>query len=65
MCDRQQGLIAGACVTQATNKAEREAAVELIEHLPVRRRRIQVAADKVTTRRCLWSDCAGSRPRPR
>jgi transposase len=46
LCDREQGLIAGACVTAATNKAEREAAVELIENLNVRRRRIQVAADK-------------------
>lgn len=46
LCDRQQGLIAGACVTSATNKAEREAAVELIENLGVRQRRIQVAADK-------------------
>jgi transposase len=46
LCDREQGLIAGACVTSATNKAEREAAVELIENLEVRRRRIQVAADK-------------------
>jgi len=46
LCDREQGLIAGACVTQATTKAEREAAVELIENLEVRRRRIQVAADK-------------------
>jgi transposase len=46
LCDREQGLIAGACVTSATTKAEREAAVELIENLEVRRRRIQVAADK-------------------
>jgi transposase len=46
LCDRDQGLIAGACVTSATTKAEREAAVELIENLEVRRRRIQVAADK-------------------
>ena len=46
LCDRERGLIAGACVTSATTKAEREAAVELIETLPVRRGRIQVAADK-------------------
>jgi len=46
LCDRQQGLIAGASVTSATTKAEREAAVELLENLEVRRRRIQVAADK-------------------
>jgi transposase len=46
LCDREQGLIAGASVTSATTKAEREAAVELIENLDVRRRRIQVAADK-------------------
>jgi transposase len=46
LCDREQGLIAAACVTSATTKAEREAAVELIENLDVRRRRIQVAADK-------------------
>lgn len=46
LCDREQGLIAGACVTSATTKAEREAAVELIENLEVRRRRIQIAADK-------------------
>ena len=46
LCDRKRGLIAGACVTSATTKAERQAAVELIENLEVRRRRIQVAADK-------------------
>jgi transposase len=46
LCDREYGLIAGACVTTATTKAEREAAVELIENLEMRRRRIQVAADK-------------------
>ena len=33
-------------MTQATTKAEREAALQLIENLEVRRRRIQVAADK-------------------
>jgi transposase len=46
LCDRERGLIAGACVTPATTKAEREAAVELIENLEVRKQRIQVAADK-------------------
>jgi transposase len=46
LCDREHGLIAGACVTTATTKAEREAAVELIDNLETRRRRIQVAADK-------------------
>ena len=46
LCDRAHGLIAGACVTSATTKAEREAAVELIQNLEVRKRRIQVAADK-------------------
>jgi IS5 family transposase len=46
LCDREHGLIAGACVTTATTKAEREAAVELIDNLERRRRRIQVAADK-------------------
>lgn len=46
VCDREQGLIAAASVTRATTKAEREAAVELIENLEVRKRRIQVAADK-------------------
>jgi transposase len=46
LCDRQYGLIAGACVTSASTKAEREAAVELIRNLETRRPRIQVAADK-------------------
>jgi hypothetical protein len=33
-------------LTEATTLGERQAAVEMIEPLPVRRRRIQVAADK-------------------
>jgi IS5 family transposase len=44
--DVRQGLIAAACVTRATSKAEREAALEMIRELPSRKRRIRVAADK-------------------
>lgn len=46
LSDIRHDLIAGACVTRATTKAERQAAVEMIEQLQVRRRRIHVAADK-------------------
>lgn len=46
LSDMRHGFIAAACVTEATTKSEREAAVAMIEQLPVRRRRIQVAADK-------------------
>lgn len=44
--DMRQGLIAAACVTQATTKAERDAALEMIRELPLRKRRIRVVADK-------------------
>jgi transposase len=46
LSDTRYDLIAGACVTPATTKAEREAALELIEGLEKRRGRIGVAADK-------------------
>jgi transposase len=46
LSDARQGLIAAACVTRATTKAEREAAVEMVRELSVRKRRIRVAADK-------------------
>ena len=46
LSDMRHGLVAAACVTEATTKSEREAAVAMIEQLPVRHRRIQVAADK-------------------
>jgi IS5 family transposase len=46
LSDLRYGLIAAACVTEATTKSERVAAAEMIERLPVRHRRIQVAADK-------------------
>jgi transposase/IS5 family transposase len=46
LSDMRHGLIAAACVTEATTRGERDAAVEMIQQLPVRRRRIQVAADK-------------------
>jgi hypothetical protein len=46
LSDARHGLVAAACLTEATTLGERQAAVEMIEHLPVRRRRIQVAADK-------------------
>jgi transposase len=46
LSDRKYGLIASACVTPATTKAEREAALEMIDNLAVRRGRIAVAADK-------------------
>jgi transposase len=46
LSDAQHGLVAAACVTEATSKGEREAAIEMIEQLPERKRRIQVAADK-------------------
>lgn len=44
--DTRHGLIAQACVTEATALGERAAAVAMIEALAVRRRRIEVAADK-------------------
>jgi len=44
--DARCGLIAAACVTEATATAEREAAVELVRELAVRKPRIRVAADK-------------------
>jgi len=46
LSDGRHGLIAQACVTEATTLGERQAALEMIEKLGVRRRRIQVAADK-------------------
>lgn len=46
LSDMRQGLIAAACVTRATTKAEREAAVEMVRELRHRKRRIRVAADK-------------------
>jgi len=46
LTDRRHGLVTAACVTEATTKGEREAAVAMLEALPVRKRRIQVAADK-------------------
>ena len=46
LSDRRQGLIAAACVTESTTRAEREAAVQMIAELPVRKARIHVAADK-------------------
>lgn len=46
MSDVRHGFIAAASVTEATTRGEREAAVAMIEQLPVRRARIQVAADK-------------------
>ena len=44
--DAKQGLIAAACVTEATTRGERQAAVEMIAALPRRKRRIHVSADK-------------------
>lgn len=44
--DARHGLIAAACVTEATATGEREAALEMIGNLTARRARIQVAADK-------------------
>ncbi len=46
LSDMRHGLIAAACVTRATTKAEREAAVEMVRELSQRKRRIRVAADK-------------------
>ena len=46
LSDLRHGLIAAACVTEATTRSEREAAAQMIEQLPMRRKRIQVAADK-------------------
>jgi len=46
LSDMRHGLIAAACVTEATTRSEREAAAQMIEQLPMRRKRIQVAADK-------------------
>lgn len=44
--DTQHGLIAAACLTEAATFAERQAGIQMIEQLPQRKRRIQVAADK-------------------
>ena len=46
LSDARHGLIAQACVTEATTLGERAAAVAMIAQLPVRRGRIAVAADK-------------------
>lgn len=46
LSDARHGLIAAACVTEATTRAEREAAMEMIAERSSRRRRIWVAADK-------------------
>ena len=46
LSDARHGLIAQACVTEATTLGERAAAVAMIEALAVRRARIAVAADK-------------------
>jgi transposase len=46
LSDARHGLIAAASVNEATALGEREAAAAMIEELPVRRARIQVAADK-------------------
>jgi transposase len=46
LSDGRYGLIAAATVTEATTRGERDAAAAMIEELPVRRRRIRVAADK-------------------
>jgi IS5 family transposase len=43
--ENRNGLAVGSCVTQATGKAEREAALGLIEEIP-RRTRITLGADK-------------------
>jgi len=45
LSDARHGLIAAACVTEATTRAEREAALQMIGERSSRRR-IQVAADK-------------------
>jgi transposase len=46
LSDARHGLVAAACLTEATTLGERQAAADMIEQLPVRRPRIQVAADK-------------------
>jgi transposase len=46
LSDRQHGLVAAACVTEATARGEREAALAMMDHLPERKARIHVAADK-------------------
>jgi hypothetical protein len=46
LSDGRCGLIAAASVTEATTRGERDAALALIEQLPVRRTRVRVAADK-------------------
>ena len=43
--ENRNGLAVGGCVTQATGKAEREAALELVEEIP-RRMRITLGGDK-------------------
>jgi hypothetical protein len=46
LSDARHGLVAAACLTEATTLGERQAAADMIEQLPVRRPRIRVAADK-------------------
>jgi hypothetical protein len=46
LADQRKGLIAGVCVTRATARAERAAAVEMVRGLAHRGKRIRGAADK-------------------
>ena len=51
LSDMRHGFIAAACVTEATTKSEREAAVAMIEQLPVRHRRIRWPRTKLQRNR--------------
>lgn len=46
LSDMRQGLVAAACVTPASTRAERDAAAAMIENLTARKRRVRVVADK-------------------
>jgi transposase len=46
LSDARHGLIAAARLTEANTYAERQAALEMIEQLPVRHRRIPLSADR-------------------
>jgi transposase len=47
LSDMKHGMVAGACATPASTRAERDTGVELVKNLSRRKRRSYVAADKL------------------
>jgi len=62
LSDTRHGLVAAACWMEATTLGERQAAVEMTQQLPVRRRRIQVAAIKPTMKPVSYNGCDSYAP---